>query len=287
MVKPACYSMYLLTSYFCVPVPYYEKDIFFLVLVLEHELEPVPWEQVFYLLPGFLNFQLRQAGQLLLSPPAQIRKRRSPEVPQLAQGHEWGGTCSLIQGLAGPPPRPSELTSAFLRSLSTWRAWHGRILLPSRGYADHWRPELGAPGAGSSLNPWFWRPSVSSLLPSLPRPSRAWERCCSEKVKKENEFFFSFLRTKKMEQRAGLITPSFYLVCAPSGSVMSDSLWPSDCSPPGSSVHGTLQASIRKWVAIQPFPIPVDLPNPGIKLLSPSSPVLAGRFFTRFYFNCS
>ena len=137
MVKPACYSMYLLTSYFCVPVPYYEKDIFFLVLVLEHELEPVPWEQVFYLLPGFLNFQLRQAGQLLLSPPAQIRKRRSPEVPQLAQGHEWGGTCSLIQGLAGPPPRPSELTSAFLRSLSTWRAWHGRILLPSRGYADH------------------------------------------------------------------------------------------------------------------------------------------------------
>ena len=33
--KLACYSRYLLTSYFCIPVPYDEKDFFFLVLVLE------------------------------------------------------------------------------------------------------------------------------------------------------------------------------------------------------------------------------------------------------------
>ena len=33
--KFACYSMYFLTSYFCIPVPYNEKDIFFGVLVLE------------------------------------------------------------------------------------------------------------------------------------------------------------------------------------------------------------------------------------------------------------
>ena len=32
--KFACYSKYL-TSYFCIPVPYEEKDIFFCVLVLE------------------------------------------------------------------------------------------------------------------------------------------------------------------------------------------------------------------------------------------------------------
>ena len=31
----ACYSSYLLTFYFCIPVPYDEKDIFFGVLVLE------------------------------------------------------------------------------------------------------------------------------------------------------------------------------------------------------------------------------------------------------------
>ena len=37
-VKPACYSGYLLTSCFCIPIPYDEKDIsffFFLMLVLE------------------------------------------------------------------------------------------------------------------------------------------------------------------------------------------------------------------------------------------------------------
>ena len=31
----ACYFRYLLTSYFCIPIAYDEKDIFFLVLVLE------------------------------------------------------------------------------------------------------------------------------------------------------------------------------------------------------------------------------------------------------------
>ena len=33
--KLACYSKYLLTSYFCIHVSYDEKDMFFLVLVLE------------------------------------------------------------------------------------------------------------------------------------------------------------------------------------------------------------------------------------------------------------
>ena len=36
-------------------------------------------------------------------------------------------------------------------------------------------------------------------------------------------------------------------------SVMSISLWPLDCSPPGSSVHGILQAKILDWVAIPSF----------------------------------
>ena len=31
----SCYSRYLVTSYFCIPVPYNEKDIFFGVLILE------------------------------------------------------------------------------------------------------------------------------------------------------------------------------------------------------------------------------------------------------------
>ena len=49
---------------------------------------------------------------------------------------------------------------------------------------------------------------------------------------------------------------------------------PVDCSPPGSSVHGILQARTLDWVA---FPFSRDLPDPGIE---PRSPALAGRFFT-------
>ena len=40
-----------------------------------------------------------------------------------------------------------------------------------------------------------------------------------------------------------------------------------DCSPPGSSVHGILQARILEWVAIS---FSGDLPNPGIKPRSPA-----------------
>jgi len=42
---------------------------------------------------------------------------------------------------------------------------------------------------------------------------------------------------------------------------------PMDCSPPGSSVHGVLQASILKGVAI---PFSRGLPNPGIEARSPA-----------------
>ena len=42
---------------------------------------------------------------------------------------------------------------------------------------------------------------------------------------------------------------------------------PMDCSPPGSSVHGILQA--KHWSGL-PLPSPGDLPNPGIKLGSPA-----------------
>ena len=43
---------------------------------------------------------------------------------------------------------------------------------------------------------------------------------------------------------------------------------PMDCSPPGSSVHGILQARILEWVAVPP---PRNCPNPGIQPTSPAS----------------
>ena len=42
---------------------------------------------------------------------------------------------------------------------------------------------------------------------------------------------------------------------------------PMNCSPPGSSVHGILQARILEWVA---FPSPGDLPHTGIEPVSPA-----------------
>ena len=44
---------------------------------------------------------------------------------------------------------------------------------------------------------------------------------------------------------------------------------PVDCSPPGSSVHGILQARTLEWVALS-CPPPGDLPNPGIKPRPPA-----------------
>ena len=48
-----------------------------------------------------------------------------------------------------------------------------------------------------------------------------------------------------------------------------------DCSPPGSSVHGILQARTLGWVVM-----PWDLPNPEIEPTSLMPSGLAGRFFT-------
>ena len=49
-----------------------------------------------------------------------------------------------------------------------------------------------------------------------------------------------------------------------------------DCSPPGSSIHGILQARILEL----PCPPPGKLPNPGTEPTSLTSPALASGFFT-------
>ena len=62
--------------------------------------------------------------------------------------------------------------------------------------------------------------------------------------------------------------------CAQSCPTLCD---PMDCNLPGSSVHGILQARTLERL---PLPSPGDLPDPGIKLKSLASPVLADRCFT-------
>ena len=63
------------------------------------------------------------------------------------------------------------------------------------------------------------------------------------------------------------------MLCAQSCLPLCDSM---DGSPPGSSVHGILQAKILERVAM---PSSGDLPGPGIKPTTLRSPALAGGFF--------
>ena len=88
--KFACYSRCFLTSYFCIPVPYNEKDIFFWMLVLEglvglhrtvnvsffsitgqgidldyHDIEWLPWKRTEIIL-SFLRLHPSIAFQTLL-----------------------------------------------------------------------------------------------------------------------------------------------------------------------------------------------------------------------------
>ena len=52
---------------------------------------------------------------------------------------------------------------------------------------------------------------------------------------------------------------------------------PMDCSPPGSSVNGILQARLLEWVTLS---YSGDLPGPGVEPATLASPALAGRFLT-------
>ena len=77
--------------------------------------------------------------------------------------------------------------------------------------------------------------------------------------------------------RPGAATMEKSIVLEPSCSVVSDSLRPHGLNPPGSFVHGILQARILEWGAIS---FSRDLLDPRIEPRFPWSPAVAGRFFT-------
>ena len=51
---------------------------------------------------------------------------------------------------------------------------------------------------------------------------------------------------------------------------------PMDCSPPGSSLHGTSRGKRQEYWSALPLPLPGDLPDPGIEPMSLASPLLQG-----------
>ena len=83
-----------------------------------------------------------------------------------------------------------------------------------------------------------------------------------------------------MKEALGLVCCPRNILCLCACSVapvVSDSLWLMDCSPPGSSVHGILQARILEWVAM-PSSRGSSQPRDGTQVSYNSC--TEGRFFT-------
>ena len=80
-----------------------------------------------------------------------------------------------------------------------------------------------------------------------------------------------------MPQNPGPIRPWNLCYCCLVTKLCPALMWPIDCGPPASSIHGISQA--RNWSGL-PFPSPGELPNLGIKPTPLVSPPLAGGFFT-------
>ena len=82
-------------------------------------------------------------------------------------------------------------------------------------------------------------------------------------------------QTRLSDQTTTVPSPNPISVRVLARSGVSDSLRPVDCSPPGSSVHGSLQARTLEGL---PWPPPGDLPDPGMEPTALTSPALTGGF---------
>ena len=87
-------------------------------------------------------------------------------------------------------------------------------------------------------------------------------------------FNCQFLLLRAETQRGVMAGHCHSCVCAKSLPSCLTLCGPMDCIPPGSSVHGALQARILEWVAM---PSSRDLPNPGIEPVSLTSTCLGRR----------
>ena len=87
----------------------------------------------------------------------------------------------------------------------------------------------------------------------------------------------------KITYNAMWIVPQLYVLCAKSPQSYLTLCDLMDCSLPGSSVHGILQARI--WSGLL-HPLPGDLPHPAIKPMSLRSPALTGNLFTSSVSSC-
>ena len=128
-------------------------------------------------------------------------------------------------------------------------------------------------------------------------PQRRYKAPVSVSLTRVSEWTFGFqeipppaFRASRLRLQRQAVPPAHYpksqpiesicacmCVCAKSLPSCSTPYDPTDCSPPGFSVHGILQTRILEWTAI---PSSRGSSDSGIKLTSLTSPALAGGFFT-------
>ena len=203
-----------------------------------------------------------------------------------------GGKNTNRQAL-GPPPGPHNYSkgtrccvisgSGKTRGGRRWLlVWMLLWMLPTPQSLALARPrqlttalELKAPRLWALWSPWqSWHPSV----PALPTLHPTEQHIIQSSTMAVPWLLlgvcppgFAALNKESSASRRTHLAPH----APPSRLNPSHSLCnPVDCSPPGSSVHGILQA--RRWSRL-PFPSPGDLPKSGIK---PGSHHFAERFFT-------
>ena len=157
------------------------------------------------------------------------------EPPRMQVGEHCPWQSESARCLTGNAPLPSAaLTSIYLHFIL--------------------RPPLPSTVLPVTLSLWFLKPKntgVGSL--SHPFSSRSsWPRNQTRVSCIVGMFFtnWAIREAHKTFTSASLTTLKPLTMCAVSRSVMSGSCDPIDCSLPGSSVHGILQARILEWVAI-------------------------------------
>ena len=108
-------------------------------------------------------------------------------------------------------------------------------------------------------------------------PSVANELCAPGQVTNLSEPQFSYLHHRENNEN---VQGCFEDCCCLGAKLCLMFCDPVNCGPPGLSVHGMSQTRKLEWVS---FPSPGNLPDPGIKPMSPILQVvsaIAGRFFT-------
>ena len=113
------------------------------------------------------------------------------------------------------------------------------------------------------------KPCNSPIFQKAPRQSEVEEKLLTKTVRTQGCLANHRKATEiKQSSKNDTCLKHIYAVCCAqslqSCLTLCDTM---DCSPPGSSVHGTLQARILEWVAL---PSSRDLPDPGIEPMPPA-----------------